>query len=246
MKKLIIVLNEVAGTGKSVCARGIHELVQGREFRSTLVQTDPNDRRIKGAHYLDLSERPHLSEMIEVMDSCDAAVLDLKSGAVENFSDFFFSSELDEVLTEMGVQITFVTPVVDDVRSLVGVRAVAETFGDVADFVVVTTPIGYDEFEQWKTSAAKKAMDHLDAIEVAMPEIEESMLEEIESRGLRLSSAIEDRWNLPRFLLNELQSWLLGFHSELEVAEEFVVPDRTELEKNGNFKSSYDSVALRS
>jgi len=246
MKKLIIVLNNVEGTGKSTCSRGINELLIGREFQSTLLQTDPNEPRGEGTQYLDVGEKPDISEFIEVMDSGDAAVLDLNSGTIEDFGEFFFECELADVMTELEVQITFVVPVVDDVRSLEGARNVAEIFGGAADFIVVTTPIGYDEYEKWETSEAKKAMDHLNAIEVAMPEIEESMIEEIEERGLCLSLAIEERWELPRFLLNELQSWLLGFHGELEAAEGLLVPDRSALEKNGDFKSAYDSVALRS
>lgn len=244
MKKLIVVSNNVEGTGKSTCARAIYHLVQAHGFRTALIESDPHAPRSEEGHYLDMGDQPEVSEIVDILDSTEAVVMDLTSGAFDDFSEFFSRQDVEDVMMELEVQITFVVPTVEDVKTLDSVLSIAETFGEAGEFVTIASPVGYEEFMAWEGSAAQKAMAHLNAIEVVMPELQEGILEEIESRGLDLASALEGRWELPRFLMNEIQNWMLAFHAELEWAAEALLPDRDAIRKNGDYKSSYGRVAL--
>ncbi|MGK0187281.1 MAG: hypothetical protein ACI9R3_003067 [Verrucomicrobiales bacterium] len=244
MKKLIVVTNNVAGTGKSTCARGIHHLLQAHDFRSAIIESDPNAPRIEDGFYLDMGDQPEVSEIVDILDNVDAAVLDLNTGSFDDFSEFFSRQDIEDVMMEMEVQITFVVPTVEDVKTLESVSQIAAVFGETGEFVTIATPVGYDEYQPWEGSTAQLAMQHLNATEIAMPEMNETILDEIESRGLDLATALEGRWELPRFLMNEVQGWMLAFNAELEWATDSLLPDRIAILKNGEFKSSYGRVAL--
>ena len=244
MKKLIVVTNSVGGTGKSTCARGIHYLLQAHDFRAALIESDPDAPRIDDGFYLDMSDQPDVSEIVDILDNVEAVVLDVNSGSFDDFAEFFLRQDVEDVMMELDVQITFAVPTVEDVKTLESVHQIAATFGETGEFITIATPVGYDEYKAWEGSAAQKAMQHLNATEIAMPEVPEVILDEIESRGLDLATALEGRWELPRFLMNEVQSWMLSFNAELEWATDSLLPNRMAIEKNGKFKSSYGRVAL--
>jgi hypothetical protein len=245
MKKLIVVTNNVEGTGKSACARGIHHLLQAHDFRTALVESDPDAPRIQDGFYLDMGDQPEVSEIVDILENVEAVVLDVNSGSFDDFSEFFTRQDVEDVMMELEVQITFVVPTVEDSKTLQSVLEIAETFGEAGEFVTIATPVGYDDFKAWEGSAAQRAMQHLNATEIAMPELPEAILEEIESRGLDFASALDCRWELPRFLMNEVQGWMLSFNSELEWATDSLLPDRVAILKDGEFKSSYGAgVAL--
>ena len=96
MKKLIVVLNDLEGCGNTTVARSLAHHLSHREISYTSITTDEKDAdEFFQGSYWDCEDELELSQLIGVLDSCEAVILDVSSGAARNWADFCQDEELD-------------------------------------------------------------------------------------------------------------------------------------------------------
>ena len=231
MKKLLVVLNDLEGSGKSTVARTLAHFLRENEIRHTLIFSDEGDAEggLSG-EFWDIEDEIEMSNLIRVLDRNDVVVVDVSSGAARNWADFSESEELDSVLSEMDVEMTILIPEHRSERCHEEIVDLADLFSDQADYVIAHLPIqpkGSVE-EKWKGGYAAKAVNYLGALEVTLPAIGPDLATALESSGLSMGQALGQMEDLPRFLEVQVTEWREKASMAFDRATEYLMPDRVD------------------
>ena len=144
----------------------------------------------------------------------------------------------------MEAELTLVIPAPNHVGISDEVVAIGEAFADNADYLIVRTPVDFDEADDssWKGSYGEKVMDYMGAHVIEAPAMDVTMLNEIEdSYETGLAVALADRSDLPRYLRDSLHKWELEFSQSLAGAPELFIP--ASIESKSVYGSSLDSLS---
>lgn len=231
MKKLLVVLNDLEGSGKSTVARTLSHYLADTGVRHALIVSDERDAESGlNGEFWDIEDEMEMSQLIRTLDRNDAVVIDVASGAARNWADFCESEELDAVLSEMDVEMTLIIPEHRSERCHEEIVDLAELFSDQADYVVVHLPIepkGSVE-EKWKGGYAAKAMNYLGALEVTLPALGSDLETALESSDLGMGQALGQVEELPRFLEVQVTEWREKAIQGCERASEYLIPERVD------------------
>lgn len=231
MKKLIVVINDLDGSGKSTVARALSHHLSGSEIRHTLILTDGADLEAGlSGEYWDIEDEIEMSQLIRCLDSADAVVVDVASGSARNWAEFCESEELENVLAEMDVEMTMVIPEHRSERCHEEIVDLAEIFSDQADYVIVHLPLaarGSAE-ERWKGGYAAKAVNYLGAVEITLPDIQPELRAALDASDIGLGEALGQLSDLPRFLEVQACEWLEQASLACERARDYLLPEKVE------------------
>ncbi|MFZ4768277.1 MAG: hypothetical protein ACOYMN_25300, partial [Roseimicrobium sp.] len=127
MKRLILILSDYAGAGKTTLAQCFdHYLNLHRVPHHNVVLTETIDAtRTRAAVDLD---NLRVATLISHLDQSDLAILEIETGMIDAFVSFYFKNELPILLTELGFELTVVVPVTSDEESFDAVTNAAEIF----------------------------------------------------------------------------------------------------------------------
>ncbi|MEM7697797.1 MAG: hypothetical protein AAF236_05275 [Verrucomicrobiota bacterium] len=226
MKKLLIVLNDLEHSGKSVLARALSQHLTANEVNNLLVTSNEEDMTETFAgEFWDLEDDFGLSQVITALDNHDAVVVDAHSGAARNWAEFCEEKEIESLLGELEAEMTVVIPNTRSERCNEEITDLCELFADQADYVVAHLP-GDERYEvKWKSSPAEKATRYLGAQIVEMPGIPEALSTALESAGTTLPEALNNSKKLSRFAEVEVDQWIERASEALASAEDFIMPE---------------------
>lgn len=229
MKKLIVVINDLESSGKTVLARSLSHFFTEREIRHKLIATDEKDiDNNPDCFYWDLDDELDISTLIHDLDKHEIVILDVFSGAARNWAEFCEVEDLDTLLAEMDVEMTIVIPEHPAERCHEEIIDLIEVISDRADYVIAHCPLqpkGSAEEPWGKRNPAFKAATSLGAMEVTVPPISEDFQTALESAGLDLAAALIDPQDLPRFVEVPVSLWLEEMDSAFEAAQPYLLPD---------------------
>lgn len=231
MKRLIVVANDLERSGKSSIARAIHHHLSNEcEIDCLLVTSDENNLTddFEG-DYWDLDESMSTGTVIDSIEENESIVVDVHTGGARVWADFCENTEFDNVLADLGAEMTLVVPNTGGVRCNEEIIDIVDLFSDSADYLIAH--LGTDEKDpiEWKGSEAEKSTRHLGSIEVDFPEIKDELETAIESAGHDLCEALSKGEELPRFAEVQIAQWLEEVSNRLESANEFILAEGTEL-----------------
>ena len=229
MKKLLVVLNDLEGSGKSTVARTLSHYLKENDVPHKLIISDEGDAEagLEG-EFWDIEDEIEMSHLIRVLDRHEVVIVDVASGAARNWGDFCESEELENVLAEMDVEMTLIIPEHLSERCHEEIIDLAEIFSDQADYVIAHLPLearGSRE-EKWKGGAAAKAMNYLGALEISVPAINADLATALESSEKSLPEALCDMESLPRFLEVQVSEWQEQAVLACERAGDYLIPER--------------------
>lgn len=229
MKKLLVVLNDLEGSGKSTVARTLSHYLKENDVPHKLIISEEGDAEagLEG-EFWDIEDEIEMSQLIRTLDRSDAVIVDVASGAARNWAEFCESEELDNVLAEMDVEMTVIIPEHLSERCHEEVVDIAEIFSDQADYVIAHLPItakGSVE-EKWKGGYAAKALNYLGALEITIPPIGSDLATALESGDVTLGQALGQMENLPRFLEVQVTEWREQAALACEQAGDYLIPER--------------------
>ncbi|CAN5457583.1 hypothetical protein BH23VER1_BH23VER1_21420 [soil metagenome] len=226
MKKLILVLNDLAGTGKTTSAQVLHEYLLRRGVEHIQVSTDAtSDLHLPEVEVLDIANCLEPHDIISLIDRGGVAIVDVHSeDGAAILGDFFVENEIAALLGELDASLTLVIPVNDDLESFEGIEGLTRAFADDAEYVVVRSAIPAEYGDAFEGSEGAHALGQLGAIFVEMPEMDCDLLGELERLGHSVAEALFDRQQLPRYVRNDLHAWEIDFSEALGEADEFLLP----------------------
>lgn len=188
--------------------------------------------------YWNLDDELEIGNLISFVDQADVTVIDVATGDGATLAEFFNEEDVFDLLLELETELTIVIPAPNHSAISDEVVAIGEAFADNADYVMVRTPVEFDDADDssWVGSYGEKVMDYMGAHVVEAPAMDVAMLSEIEeSHTMGLAEALADRSGLPRYLRDSLHAWELEFSESLASAPELFIPAET------GSKSAYSS-----
>ncbi len=225
MKKLIVVVNDLERSGKSALARAISHHLSEAETNHLLVTSNEMDMSdsFTGAFW-DLEDQFDVSQLIGALDSYDAIVVDVHTGAARIWGEFCEAADLENLLAEIDTEMTVVIPNGQGERCNEEITDLAEIFADQADYVVAQMP-GDERAIQWKKSPAEKALRFLGAAEVALPAVSDGLKTAMESSEIDFKEALNQPSTLPRFAEVQVSQWLEEVSNALCAGQDYLVAD---------------------
>lgn len=231
MKRLVVVVNDLERSGKSTVARAIYNhLVNECEIESLLVTSDESNLTDDfTGEYWDLDDDMSFDPVIASLEEHDAVVVDVHTGGARSLGEFCQKTELDNMLSEIGAEMTLVIPNTGGLRCNEEIVDIADLFSDSADYVIAHLGMHSRDEIQWKGSDAEKATRHFGTIAIDFPAISDELEAAVESTGQSLYEALSKCDELPRFAEVQISQWLEEVSHRLDSAAEYVLADGSEL-----------------
>jgi hypothetical protein len=229
MKKLIVIVNDLEGSGKSTFARSFQHLLTNQGVKHMFITTDEQDMDDNfSGDYWDFDEQLEISQLIMAMDRNEVVLLDVRSGYARVWEEFFEKNEVDTVLSEIDASMTLVIPCHDSERCHNELVELAELFSDSADYVVPHFPCleGGNKEQAWKGSYAAKVTEYLGAMHFEMPQLSNELATALEAHDLSLSQALAQLDQLPRFLEVAAMQWLEQISTAINGTGDYVLPKK--------------------
>lgn len=173
MKKLILIENDYSGAGKTTLTRCITRYLRHHRARHQTVVLSENEADAEGADsWIDPSSMS-VREIVGVLDAAPITILEIGTGLGDQFCKFYLAHEMQDLLHELGVELTAVIPVTSETDSHESVIEAAETFSDGAQYVIahLITSSYEDDDQTWDRSYAARVMDMFEAVELHIPEL---------------------------------------------------------------------------
>ncbi len=228
MKKLIVVTNDLEGSGKSTFSRSFQHLLNNQGVKHLFITTDEDDVDDNfSGDYWDFDEQLEISQLIRAIDRNDVVILDVNSGSARIWAEFFEENEIDTVLAEIDASMTLVIPCHDSERCHSELIELAEIFSDSADYVIPHFPQPASRSKElvWKGSYAAKVTNYLGALHFEMPELSQDLETALKSHDLTLSQALNQLEQLPRFVEVAAMQWLEQIGKAINGTGEYVLPE---------------------
>lgn len=224
MKRLILVIDNLGGAGKTPFLPVLHNLLARKGVKSTAITTCEEDAT-SDLEIWDLDGELDAEQLLGILDESPVTVVHAKTEDAERITSYFRDANVLEVLADDGVDLTVVLPVAPDCELGESVVHLAENLSDAADYLIIHEG-GLEEVDLWTGSYAEKVMNYLGAIELETPGInEDCFLEIVETHEMSLREALIHRKHLPRYLRDELHRWELEFCEGLEEAYDVLIPE---------------------
>jgi hypothetical protein len=226
MKKLIVVVNDLERSGKSVTARAITHHLKELEVSPLLVTSNEMDMSdtFEG-EFWDLEDQFDISLLIGALDRFEAVVVDMHTGAARNFGEFCENEELENLLSELDAEMTMVIPNIQSERCNEEITDLAEIFADQADYVIANLPADDRGEVPWKKSAAEKATRYLGAAHVTLPSMSEDLETALENTEISFPEALNNPAGLPRFAEVQVTQWLESASEALREGQDYLIPE---------------------
>jgi hypothetical protein len=172
MKRLILIQNDVAGTGKSTLAACLKRYLASHQalFHSARLVEEIEDLADDVCLQADFLTPENLLEFI---DLAPVTILEIETEMAEFFSRFYDAHQLGQQFARHGIALHVVLPVTAEPDTFRAVTAAADIYADSAEYTIAHLVTGsYDEAsETWDRSRAARVMDTLDSLEIFLPEI---------------------------------------------------------------------------
>ena len=230
MKKLILVINDHAEVGKTSTSAALHGYMKAQGMNSAYIGIVGNHGEIDAddVNYdatWNVIEDNKLKRLYSFFDTYDAVVFDVETETSAAFVDLYEKHDLDVELGEMDIDLTIVTPEVEEAACHEELIHLTDIFSDNADYIMARVPL--DEFssrlEAWEDSEACDVMDYLGAVVIEMPRVTDSMQETLEAHGLSIPCAVSEQLEeLPDSVAEAMESWRREFNLQIEEAADYL------------------------
>jgi hypothetical protein len=227
MKRLIIIQNDYAGAGKSTLSQCLHQYLESyRVPHHSVVLVETMDESL-GRPQIE-ADQFKMPIFTEHLNESELVIMEVESGLSQHFSKFYEKHELEQVLPEMGFEMTILVPVTSEVESFDGALEAAETFSDAAQYLVVHTPTSsfYDDDEKiWDKSYPARVMDMFEAVDMNMPVCDQTLMQALKVRGLDLPQGMEQASDVDVELHAEMTKWFRKVAPQLDCVRKYLFGD---------------------
>lgn len=223
MKKIVLSLSDAPGTGRTTAC----ELVQGLWRQKGLGHTRWHSAAEQPvgpgrSRYVDLATRLVEDDVISWLDQASLVMVDVASGEAGALVENFVRSDLPEILSEMDCTVTLLSVVNGQNRAEQSLLQLAGLLRDDAEYVIVRRESAGDG---WQLPACQRAMHHLGAVEIALPDLPATLAAAAAGEGHHCVEWMAHEAALPRLAQGWLRSWWLECDRRLEAAADLLWPD---------------------
>ena len=201
-KRMILVLSDKGGTGKTLFSRGLADYLQRYQQLAQTLLVDGDGEvgqllqfyRNFGVISTQITEPEHRDNFINILESEKSLIVaDLPAASLTHLTALEVEMGFLALVKSHGYQLTLCNVISPFKASIRSVKAMAEWAGDQADYVVIKNRFfGLDEeFHLYYSGQGKKAMAHYNGLEIELPRISSGVLAAIDVLNLPFCQALE-------------------------------------------------------
>jgi hypothetical protein len=227
MKRLILIQNDYSGAGKTTLAECLHQYLENLRVPHHRFTLSDQGETMPGVPCVEASDL-RLQEFIRHLDHSDLVLVEIANGSWDAFQNFYHKHELENLLPELGFDLTVAIPVTSDRESFSGVTEAAEIYSDCAQYLIVHTPTGssYDEDEHfWERSRAARVMDMFEAADLKMPACHEALDFKLKLSHSDLCDALSQHASLPEDVREEMTRWMRSVTAQINNLRTYLFGD---------------------
>jgi hypothetical protein len=225
MKRLILIQNDAAGTGKSTLTRCLEHYLRQHGAPHQVMSLVSEEAPLSDHPTLE-AESLTGATFLEFLDQSNLSIVEIETGLGEFFGTFYQSNALENVLAETGCQLSVVLPVTCEPDTFDSVMRAAEVYSDSAEYTIAHLVTGsYDDDDStWDRSYAARVMDMFEAVELYVPEIGFQLEMELRSHHIELPQALGEP-DAAELFGNDFTKWLTRAMSQVESARQYLFGD---------------------
>lgn|GEM_PF-3258169 len=223
MKKLVLSLSDAPGTGRTTTCELVHGLWRHKALGHSRWHTSADQPGGPGrSAFVNLGTRLTEDEVIGWLDQASLVMLDVASGDAAAMVENFVRSDLPEMLAEMDCTVTLLSVLNGQARAEQSLLHLAGLLRDDAEYVVARRE---QASADWLLPSCQRAMHHLGAVEIELPELPAALTEAAAAEGPHGIEWMARQAGLPRVAQGWLRSWWLECDQRLEAAADLLWPD---------------------
>jgi len=226
VKKIVLSLNDAPGTGRTTTCELVQGLWRQKGLGHSRWHTAADQPGGPGrSRFVDLGTRLTDDEVIGWLDQSSLVMVDVATGDAAAMMENFVRGDLPEMLAEMDCTLTVMSVLNGQPRAEQSLLQLAGLLRDDAEYVIVRRQSAGDG---WLVPGCQRAMHHLGAVEIALPELPATLAEAAAAEGQHAVEWMAREAALPRLAQGWLRSWWLECDRRLEEAADLLWPDDLE------------------
>jgi hypothetical protein len=223
VKKIVLCLNDAPGTGRTTACELVQAAWRQKGLGHSRWHTSADQPVGPGrSRYVDLGSRLSEDEIIGWLDQASLVMVDVATGDAASLVESYVRSDLPEILAEMDCTVTLMTVLNGQIRAEQSLLQLAGQLRDDAEYVVFRRE---SADAGWQLPACQRAMHHLGAIEVTLPDLPEVLADAAATEGTHCIEWMAREAALSRVAQSWLRSWWLEADRCLEAAADLLWPD---------------------
>lgn len=193
MKRLILIQNDTAGTGKSTLTQCLGRYLNQYGVAHQVATLVKEHNPLFEGLTLNSESLTH-EQFTNFLTQSPLSVLEIETGLAHYLGEFYQTYDLDNQLTDLGIQLSLVIPVGSESDTFDSVVKAAEVYSDTAEYTIAHLVTGsYDEdTSSWDRSYAARVMDMYEAVELFMPEISFQLEMELRAHHIEITEALAE------------------------------------------------------
>jgi len=225
MKRLILIQNDAAGTGKSTITHCLERYLKqygvAHQVATLVEENDPLSDRLELE-----AESLSCARFMDFLKQSPLSVLEIDTGLAHFFNEFYQTHDLDHRFTEQNIQLSLVIPVGAESDTFESVIRAAEVYSDAAEYTIAHLVTGSydDDTSSWDRSYAARVMDMFEAVELYMPEIGFQLEMELRSHHIEISEALAEP-AAEGIFGRDFTKWLSRSMNQIDSARRFLFGD---------------------
>ncbi len=226
MKKLILLQNDFAGSGKSTVVRLMRRYLNQHHVEHQFLVLDEEESSIESdAKYLN-PYQGGAKALIAAVDKSDITIAEIATGMGDVWMKHYEQHEFYNVLSEMGVEVSVILPVTNDPESFDGITEAAEVYSDNVQYLIAhSTTSAYEENNRdWDRSYAARVMDMFEAVELRFPAAANEMENTFRMRHTDLAASLLEVGDEESYG-KEYVKWLRRSMGQVETARQYLFGD---------------------
>ena len=231
-KQLNLILNGKGGVGKSFFAVNSVQALkdQRRSFRAA--DTDDENSTLLRFHadaeFVNIQKPRETDRLFALLESTNLLIVDCRAASTDLFLDYFGEINLREVLGTLDARLTLVTPVNHEADSVEQLRLLSARLNDDCRYVVVKNQAHSEHFRIYEDSKTRaRIVGELQGREITMSRLHDWLVTALNENNVTAGAALTH----PAFSLidrQRLKHWQRLFHEQLALADDLLLPQRTE------------------
>lgn len=223
MKKILLSLNDAPSTGRTTACELVQGLWRQKGLGHNRWHTAADQPSGPGrSRFLDLGSRLAEDDVIGWLDQVSLVMVDVATGDATAMIENYVRGDLPEMLAEMDCTLTVMSVLNGQSRAEQSLLQLASLLRDDAEYVVVRRETAG---EGWLLPACQRAMHHLGAMEITLPDLPATLAEAAASEGQHCLEWMARESALPRPAQAWLRSWWLEADRRLQGAADLLWPE---------------------
>jgi len=230
MKKQInLVINGKGGVGKSFFAINLVQYLKDHGTSFLAVDTDNENSTLKRFHseamFINIAKAQSLDTMFSSLESNPLLIVDCRAASTDIFLNYFDELNVLDMLAQMGVSLTIVSPINHENDSLKQLQVLSERIGNHCNYVVVKNQLFSEQFIIYEKSKTRtRLLKELGAREIEMPKLHDWLVVGLNQTGCTIAAALRSA-SFSLMDRQRLKNWQQLFYKQLDSVRTLLAPN---------------------